>query len=187
MAEKGVIIPDTFLHARFVRALPDEYDHVKVVLQAMKNCDRAEIIRMAGTQYSTLPQKKGSQRSCRSPEQAFFSSKSDSRRGAPRGRGRGRRGTQGRDRGGNSNKDGSSSSREGSSSASSASGNSHGGGSIPHGRCWLCNRRGHIREEWTPKENDFLAKCARCSGFGHEKKTLSSDAAVLATELAMSK
>ena len=47
-------ISDTFLHARFVRALPDEYDHVKATLQAMKSRDRAEIIRMVGTWYSTL-------------------------------------------------------------------------------------------------------------------------------------
>ena len=65
-------IPDTLLHARFVRALPDEYDHVKATLQAMKTRDRAEIIRIVGTRYSTLPQKKGLQRSSRPPEQAFF-------------------------------------------------------------------------------------------------------------------
>ena len=46
--------------------------------------------------------------------------------------------------------------------------------------------RGHIREECTPKESDFLAKCLRCSGFGHEESTRSSDAAVLAMELPMS-
>ena len=34
--------------------------------------------------------------------------------------------------------------------------------------------------------NDFLAKCARCSGFVHEESTCSSDAAVLAMELPMS-
>ena len=32
MTEKGMGIPDTFLHARFVRALPDEYGHVKATL-----------------------------------------------------------------------------------------------------------------------------------------------------------
>ena len=32
MAEKGTGIPDTFLQARFVRALPDEYGHVKGTL-----------------------------------------------------------------------------------------------------------------------------------------------------------
>ena len=54
-------ISDTFLHARFVRALPDEYGNVKTTLQVMKNCDRAEIIRTVVTRYSILPQKKGSQ------------------------------------------------------------------------------------------------------------------------------
>ena len=36
------------------------------------------------------------------------------------------------------------------------------------------------------KESGFLANCARCSGFGHEESTCSSDAAVLAIELPMS-
>ena len=46
--------------------------------------------------------------------------------------------------------------------------------------------RGHIREECTTKESDFLVKYTRCSDFGHEKSTCSSDAAVLAMELPMS-
>ena len=66
MTEKGMGILDTFLHVRFVRALAQ---------QAMKNCDRAEIIRMNGTRYSTLPEKKGSQRSSRPPKQTFFRAK----------------------------------------------------------------------------------------------------------------
>ena len=38
MEEKGMgRIPDTVLHARFVRALPAEYDHAKETLQSMKN------------------------------------------------------------------------------------------------------------------------------------------------------
>ena len=60
MAEKGIGVPDTFLHAHFVRALPDEYDRFKATLQAVTNRDRAEIIRIVGTRYSTLPQKKRS-------------------------------------------------------------------------------------------------------------------------------
>ena len=147
MAEKEMGTPDTFLHTRFVRVLLDEYGHVKATLQATKNRDRAEIILMAGTRYSTLPQKNRSQRLSRSPEQAFFSSESGSRRGARRGCGRSRRGTQGRGRSGNSSKGGGSSSGGGSSNARSASGSSHDGGSRPHGRCWRSNRRGHIREE----------------------------------------
>ena len=74
----------------------------------------------------------------------------------------------------------------GSSSASSASGSSHGGVSRPPGRCWRCNRQGHIREECTTKESDFIAEYARCSGFSHEESTCSLDAAVLAIELPMS-
>ena len=65
-------------------------------------------------------------------------------------------------------KAGVSSSGEGSSGASSTSSGSYGGGSRPHDRCWRCNRRGHIREECTKKESDFLTKYARCSCFGHE-------------------
>ena len=52
MTEKRMGISDTFLHARFDRVLPDEHDHVKATLQAMKNRDRAEIIRMVDTRYS---------------------------------------------------------------------------------------------------------------------------------------
>ena len=82
MAKKGIGIPDTFQKARLVCALPDEYGHVKATLQAMKNRDRAEIIRIVSTRHSTLPQKKGSQWSSWPPEQAFFSSESGSRSGA---------------------------------------------------------------------------------------------------------
>ena len=50
MHEKGIgRIPDAVVHARFVRALPDEYSLVKETLQAMKNRDRDEIIRMVNT------------------------------------------------------------------------------------------------------------------------------------------
>ena len=60
MHEKGIgRIPEAVLHARFVRALPDEYSLVKETLQAMKNRDRDEIIRMVSTRHSNLPQKKG--------------------------------------------------------------------------------------------------------------------------------
>ena len=76
MAEKGMGIPDTFLHVRFVLVLPDEYGHVQATLQAMKDRDRAEITRTVGTRYSTLPQRKGSQRSFWLPEHEFFSSES---------------------------------------------------------------------------------------------------------------
>ena len=178
-------IPDTFLHARFVRALPDEYDHVKATLQAMRNHDRANIISMVGTRYSTMPQKR-LQRSSRPSEQALFSSESGGRSDARPVRGRGRRGTQGRGLGGSSNKGGGISSGGGSSSASSASGSSHGGGSRPPGRCWRCNRRRSIREVCTTNESDFTAECARRFGFGHGESTCSSDTVVLAMELPMS-
>ena len=56
MHEKGIgRIPDAVLHARFVRALPDEYSLVKETLQAMRNRDRDEIIRMVSTRHSNLP------------------------------------------------------------------------------------------------------------------------------------
>ena len=75
MTEKGLGIPDSFLHARFVRALLDEYCHIKPTLQTITNRDRAEIIRVVGTRCSTLPQTKGSKRSCRPPEQLLFREK----------------------------------------------------------------------------------------------------------------
>ena len=100
MSEKGIgRIPETVLHARFIRALPDEYSLVKETLQSMKNRDRDEIIRMISTRYSTLPQKKGAQRSSRQPEHTFVSSKSGDRSGARRGRGRRNGGGQSRGRG----------------------------------------------------------------------------------------
>ena len=186
ITEKGVEIPDTSLHAPFVRALPDEYGQVKATLQAMKNRDRAEIICMVVTRYSTLPQKKGSPRSSRSPEQAFFSSESGSRSGARRRRDRGRGDTQGRGPGGSSSKGRVSSHGGGSSSSSSASCSSYGGGSRPPGRCWRCNKRGYIREECTTKESESIAECARYPGFGHKESICSLDVAVLVVELSMS-
>ena len=59
MSEKGMEIPDTFLHARFVRALHDEYGHVKVMLQAMKNRDRAEIIVWSAHGAPPCPRRSG--------------------------------------------------------------------------------------------------------------------------------
>ena len=103
MHEKGIgRIPDAVLHARFVRALPDEYSLVKETLQAMRNRDRDEIIRMVSTRHSNLPQKKGAQRSSRQLEQAFVSGESGSRSGARRVRDRRSGGGQGRGRGGSS-------------------------------------------------------------------------------------
>ena len=68
-------IPDTFLPACFVCSLPDEYGHVKATLQAMKNCDRAEIIRMVGTRYSTLSPKRGRSGRPRHPSKRFVRAK----------------------------------------------------------------------------------------------------------------
>ena len=56
MHEKGIgRTPDAVLHARFARALPDEYSLAKETLQAMRNRDRDEIIRMVSTRHSNLP------------------------------------------------------------------------------------------------------------------------------------
>ena len=41
-------------------------------------------------------------------------------------------------------------------------------------------------EECTTKKSDFIAECARCSFFGRDKSTCSSDVAVLVMELPMS-
>ena len=199
MHEKGIgRIPDAVLHARFVRALPDEYSLVKEMLQAMKNRDRDEIIRMVSTRHSNLPQKKGAQRTSRQPEQAFVSSESGNRSGARRGRDRGGGGRQGRGRrgnngggGGNNNSSGTpgggASSSVGTQRSGDGSGNPGSGGdgrhNIPSGRCFRCRQRGHRRQDCTTRESDFVPRCNRCTGYGHEESSCSSDAAVLVVEL----
>ena len=199
MHEKGIgRIPDAVLHARFVRALPDEYSLVKEMLQAMKNRDRDEIIRMVSTRHSNLPQKKGAQRTSRQTEQAFVSSESGNRSGARRGRdrrgggrqGRGRRGNNG---GGGANNNssgtpgGGASSSVGTQRSGDGSGNPGSGGdgrhNIPSGRCFRCRQRGHRRQDCTTRESDFVPRCNRCTGYGHEESSCSSDAAVLVVEL----
>ena len=210
MHEKGIgRIPDAVVHARFVRALPDEYSLVKETLQAMKNRDRDEIIRMVSTRHSNLPRKNGAQRSSRQPEQAFVSNESGNRSGARRGRDRRGGGRQGRGRsgnngggGGNNNSSGTpgggaSSSvgtqRSGDSSPVETQGSSDGAGSlggsgdgrhhIPSGRCFRCRQRGHRRQDCTTRESDFVPRCNRCTGYGHEESSCSSDAAILVVEL----
>ena len=197
MHEKGIgRIPEAVLHARFVRALPDEYSLVKETLQAMKNRDRDEIIRMVSTRHSNLPQKKGAQRTSRQPGQAFVSNESGNRSGARRGRDRRGGGRQGRGRSGN-NGGGASSSvgtqRSGDSSPVETQGSSDGAGSlggsgdgrhhIPSDRCFRCRQRGHRRQDCTTRESDFVPRCTRCTGYGHEESSCSSDAAILVVEL----
>ena len=202
MHEKGIgRIPDAVLHARFVRALPDEYSLVKETLQAMRNRDRDEIIRMVSTRHSNLPQKKGAQRSSRQPEQAFVSGESGSRSGARRVRDRRSGGGQGRGRGGssrggvgNNNSSGTPSGSIGSSVGTQ--GNSDGAGSlggsgdgrhhIPSGRCFRCRQRGHRKRDCTTRESDFVPRCTRCTGFVHEESSCPSDTAVMVMELAVS-
>ena len=199
MHEKGIgRIPDAVVHARFVRALPDEYSLVKEMLQTMKNRDRDEIIRIVSTRHSNLPQKKGAQRTSRRPEQAFVSSESGNRSGARRGRdrrgggrqGRGRRGNNGGG-GGNNNSSGTpgggASSSVGTQRSGDGSGNPGSGGdgrhNIPSGRCFRCRQRGHRRQDCTTRESDFVPRCNRCTGYGHEESSCSSDAAILVVEL----
>ena len=199
MKEKGMVrIPDTVLHARFVHALPAEYDHAKETLQPMKTRDRNEVIRVVNTRYSNLPQKKGVERSSRPPEHVFFSSEIGGRSGTRRGRGRNRGGGRGSSRGGNSrgggghNKSSSASgntggfqerSRGNNGASSSGGGSGEGSCNTPPGRCWCCRRRGHRKEECTTKESDYVPRCARCSGFGREKSACPSDATILVMEL----
>ena len=192
MHEKGIgRIPDAVLHARFVRALPDEYSLVKETLQAMKNRDRDEIIRMVSTRHSNLPQKKGAQRSSRQPEQAFVSSESGNRSGARRGRDRRNGGGQGRGGVGNNNSSGTPSGSTSSSvgtegsgdGAGSLGGNGDGRHHIPSGRCFRCRKRGHRKQDCTTRESDFVPRCTRCTGFGHEESSCLSDTAVMAMEL----
>ena len=199
MHEKGIgRIPEAVLHARFVRALPDEYSLVKETLQVMKNRDRDEIIRMVSTRHSNLPQKKGAQRTSRQPEQAFVSSESGNRSGARRGRDRRRGGRQGRGRRGNNDGGegnnnssgtlgGGASSSVGTQRSGDGSGNPGSGGdgrhNISSGRCFRCRQSGHRRQDCTTRESDFVPRCNRCTGYGHEESSCSSDAAVLVVEL----
>ena len=199
MHEKGIgRIPDAVVHARFVRALPDEYSLVKETLQAMKNRDRDEIIRMVSTRHSNLPRKNGAQRSSRQPEQAFASNESGNRSGARRGRDRRNGGGQGRGRGGSSHggvgnnnssgtPSGSTSSpvetQESSDGAGSLGGGGDGRHHIPSGRCFRCRQRGHRRQDCTTRESDFVPRCNRCTGYGHEESSCPSDAAILVVEL----
>ena len=199
MHEKGIgRIPEAVLHARFVRALPDEYSLVKETLQAMKNRDRDEIIRMVSTRHSNLPRKNGAQRSSRQPEQAFASNESGNRSGARRGRDRRNGGGQGRGRGGSSHGGVGNNNSSGTPSGSTSSpvetqGSSDGAGSlggggdgrhhIPSGRCFRCRQRGHRRQDCTTRESDFVPRCNRCTGYGHEESSCPSDAAILVVEL----
>ena len=64
-------IPDTVPNARFVRALPAEWDHAKETLQSMKNRDRDEIIRVVSMRYFNQPPKKGAQRRGRPGQQPW--------------------------------------------------------------------------------------------------------------------
>ena len=202
MHEKGIgRIPDAVLHARFVRALPDEYSLVKETLQAMRNRDRDEIIRMVSTRHSNLPQKNGAQRSSRQPEQAFASSESGSRSGTRRGRDRRSGGEQGRGRGGSSHggvgnnnssgtPSGSTSSPVGTQGSSDGAGSLGGSGDgrhhIPSGRCFRCRQRGHRKRDCTTRESDFVPRCTRCTCFGHEESSCPSDMAVMVMELPVS-
>ena len=202
MHEKGIgRIPDAVLHARFVRALPDEYSLVKETLQAMRNRDRDEIIRMVSTRYSNLPRKNGAQRSSRQPEQAFASSESGGRSGARRGRDRRSGGEQGRGRGGSSHggvgnnnssgtPSGSTSSPVGTQGSSDGAGSLGGSGDgrhhIPSGRCFRCRQRGHRKRDCTTRESDFVPRCTRCTGFGHEESSCPSDMAVMVMKLPVS-
>ena len=46
---------------------------------------------------------------------------------------------------------------------------------------------GHRREDCTTKESEFVPRCITCTGFGHDDKPCSSNAAVLVVELPVSK
>ena len=158
-------------------------------LQAMKNRDRDEIIRMVSTRHSNLPRKNGAQRSSRH------------RSGARRGRDRRNGGGQGRGRGGSSHggvgnnnssgtPSGSTSSPVGTQGSSDGAGSLGGSGDgrhhIPSGRCFRCRQRGHRKRDCTTRESDFVLRCTRCTGFGHEESSCPSDMAVMVMELPVS-
>ena len=110
--------------------------------------------------------------------------------GAGGDRGRGRRGNNGGG-GGNNNSSGTpgggASSSVGTQRSGDGSGNPGSGGdgrhNIPSGRCFRCRQRGHRRHDCTTRESDFVPRCNRRTGYGHEESSCSSDAAVLVVEL----
>ena len=60
MEEKGTRrIPDTVLHARFVRALPAEYEHAKETLQSMKNGTGTRSSAWSARGTPTYPKRRG--------------------------------------------------------------------------------------------------------------------------------
>ena len=60
MEEKGMRrIPDTVLHARFVRALPAEYEHAKETLQSMKNGTGTRSSAWSARGTPTYPKRRG--------------------------------------------------------------------------------------------------------------------------------
>ena len=184
-----------------VRRGEARHPYLAETLQAMRNRDRDEIIRMVSTRHSNLPQKNGAQRSSRQPEHAFASSESGSRSGARRGRDRRSGGEQGRGRGGSSHggvgnnnssgtPSGSTSSPVGTQGSSDGAGSLGGSGDgrhhIPSGRCFRCRQRGHRKRDCTTRESDFVPRCTRCTGFGHEESSCPSDMAVMVMELPVS-
>ena len=58
---------------------------------------------------------------------------------------------------------------------------------MPLNCCFRCRQRVHRREDCTTEESEFVPRCIRYTGFGHEESSCSSTAAVLVVELPVSK
>lgn len=172
-----VNLDERLLFSRLLDALPsDEYEIAQQTLASYKVLTRSDIIRVVGTQYTSLCNKKEKegQRKKQVQQQAFFAGD-----GGGGGRGwqdnRGR-GGKGRGRGGGNQKG----TEDGPSGGSSNSSSEAGGGAR---RCYRCRRRGHIKPDCTTKECDFLPQCANCSGFGHKESSCPSETAMLAFQI----
>ena len=167
-------IPDTFLHACFVRALSDEYGPIKATLQAMDNRDRAKILPCSARDSPPCPRR----RSCSG--RPGYPSKRSSRAkaaagvmrdevlatvaGAPKVVAAAGAATR----------------------AEVASSEELVVAPVAPAIVAAAAAADLLAAVGTRKDSDFIADCARCSCFGHEESTCSSDAAVLAMELAMS-
>lgn len=165
-----------FLYARFVDALPPEFDHARLTLQASETLDRDSVIRQVHSLYHHLQLKKSSGRTSRPAEEAFPTSENGGRNGTRRGghchAGVNRRG-RGQGHGNNC------SATRGAESTAEGCGNADGGGYRRNPRngearrCWNCGRTGHSSNNCTVESCDII-RCSNCDGFGHEASVCAS-------------
>lgn len=168
----GVNLDERFLLSRLLDALPPEYEIAQQTLASRETLTRGDIVRVVGTQFTSLCNKKAAAAEVQKPQQAFIvndgggggKARQAGRGGGGKGRGRGN---------GNQN----------SADGGPGSSNSSEGAGKDNRRCFRCNRRGHIEPNCTTKACDFLHQCDNCSGFDHKESEYLSETAVLAFEI----